>query len=1048
MNTHNKLALAISALLIPLTMPSYATTTLTGDQLKDVHTSWIKEGKDPDLIISGSLISGGPIKVAGNYEGLKTLGIQPTNDDVVDVVLDELPELDKLSQEKSPEDEEKIFKINSLKINDNKTLTIKGFNISSLGTLDAQKATIVYNNSNSSSVSVKEQRTGFNLSKIDRADLHEVVVTNNDANTERDTEDTNNGMYGLYAYNKTDANKVLEADNITITQESSRYYSTISAFSAGIGSKSKGDESTVNVNSLKTRQVFHEGSKLDEPKVIAKWLRTKGWVSTGTPESSARGISLSSTKKMLKLDIQTATIEQDSKADLRLLGLYASGDAGTLDAKFDQFTYIPVWTSNKEKGVETSVLGWYVGAFSDKNGTGTSTVSANTVDFSRAGIMNYGIRVESDDPDSKAKAVVNEAFILGETSDDFVSAFEAIAHYQTPEELAQGNNTAGNTSEIHVKGTVVAKLDEAQYIATSLGGGATVNLNITDAKSKLQGRLLAQDGGVIDMTLGTGVKADMSLFEHDQPDAAARIDWLPVSIAVKARSFPKIDTTRTPQAGKIKLTLEDGSVWNAYGDKANELDDLKLNGGTANLEGVGSPTEYNVALRTNNLEGSGGKFKLRINTDEDVARSQVIRIAQNSSGKHQLYFNNAGHAVATKKPILVVESVNGKDDPENFQAVFTSGEVEVGELRYQLGSTAAVNREATQGEHPESGLPDEQNLKNWYLYPVYSKSNPNPNPGTDPDTPSDPNPIAFTDTALSGLGTTALHYLAGTASIETLRQRLGDVHQFMTTDQGNTPWVKLIGDNWSLDRVTGLSNWNFNRQGAELGIDHRINEHAVVGAFFAYDHLSTEAGLPSSVKGNHMMLGLYWTHLWDNRTYLDTVLRLGRTESKFRNNDTVGATVKDDHISSYYQGISVELGRQYSLNSSWTIEPQAQIAYTHFGHLNVGASNGLSAHTAAYDSLITRLGVTTDWHHTTESGRPWTFYGKLQAEREWLAKPDVVFNGHNHYDLTFKDTRLVYGLGVESTMGKATSWHVSLERSNGHHFQKDWRIDAGLRIPF
>ena len=239
---------------------------------------------------------------------------------------------------------------------------------------------------------------------------------------------------------------------------------------------------------------------------------------------------------------------------------------------------------------------------------------------------------------------------------------------------------------------------------------------------------------------------------------------------------------------------------------------------------------------------------MRINTDEDVARSQVIRIAQNSSGTHQLYFKNAGHAVATKKPILVVESANGKDHPENFKAVFTSGEVEAGELRYRLGSTDEVNREATQGEHPESGLPEEQNLKNWYLYPVYS-----------PDSP------AFTDTALSGLGTTALHYLAGTASIETLRQRLGDVHQFMTTDQGNTPWVKLIGDNWSLDRVTGLSNWNFNRRGAELGIDHRINEHAVVGAFFAYDHLSTEAGLPFSVKGNHMMLGLYWTHLWVKR---------------------------------------------------------------------------------------------------------------------------------------------------------------------------------------
>lgn len=1033
MNTHNKLALAISSLLIPLTMPSYATTTLSGDDLKDVHASWIKEGKDPDLIISGRSITVN----AGDYKGLKTLEINPTYDVELDASLD----LDKLTLKKSR------GKINSLKISDDQTLTIKDFKISSpLGTLDAQKATIVYNNSNSSLDPVKEQRTGFDLSKIDSADLHEVVVTNNDAKTEWNEKDSN-GMYGFYAYNKANSNKVLTADNITIRQESSRYYTTISAFSAGIGSTSKGDESTVNVNILKTRQVFHEGSKLDEPSDNADWLRTKGWVSTGTPESSARGISLSSSKN-LNLEIQTATIEQNSEADLRLLGLYASGDAGEMNIKFDTFIYRPEGTSSTEKGV----LGWYVGAFSDEKGTGTSTVTATTVDFSHAGIMNYGIRVESDDPESKAIAEVKKEFILGETSDDFVSAFEAIAHYQTPEDLAQGNNTARNKSEIHVNGKVVAKLEEAQYIATSLGGGATVNLDITDADSNLQGRLLAQDGGAINMTLGTGVKARMSLFEHDEADAAARIDWLPVSIHAN-EAFPEIDKTRTPQAGKIKLTLEDGSVWNAYGDKANELDDLELNGGRANLEGVGSPTEYNVALRTNNLEGSGGKFNLRINTDEDVARSQVIRIAQSSSGTHQLYFNNAGHAVATKKPILVVESVNGKDHPEKFQAVFTSGsEVEVGELRYQLGSTDAVNREATQGEHPESGLPDEQNLKNWYLYPVYSKSNPNPDPnpdpGTDPDTPSDPNPIAFTDTALSGLGTTALHYLAGTASIETLRQRLGDVHQFMTTDQGNTPWVKLIGDNWSLDRVTGLSNWNFNRQGAELGIDHRINEHAVAGAFFAYDHLSTEAGLPSSVKGNHMMLGLYWTHLWDNRTYLDTVLRLGRTESKFRNNDTVGATVKDDHISSYYQGISVELGRQYSLNSSWTIEPQAQIAYTHFGHLNVGASNGLSAHAAAYDSLITRLGVTTDWHHTTESGRPWTFYGKLQAEREWLAKPDVVFNGHNHYDLTFKDTRLVYGLGVESTMGKATSWHVSLERSNGHHFQKDWRIDAGLRIPF
>ena len=343
------------------------------------------------------------------------------------------------------------------------------------------------------------------------------------------------------------------------------------------------------------------------------------------------------------------------------------------------------------------------------------------------------------------------------------------------------------------------------------------------------------------------------------------------------------------------------------------------------------------------------------------------------------------------------------------------------------------------------------NPNNWYLAPRRVAPEPEPTPDPDPEPTPEPQPDPlpdFTDTAKGVVSTASVQYLAAMMPLETLRERLGDIHTFKPLDNKATPWVKLSGTEWRVKPTLTQDAWDVNFAHAKVGVDTRVGEKSLVGGYLAYSRFDTQHPAPAFVKGTGLEGGLYWTYLSENRTFSDLVLRVGRVESKFDTHDTRGMSVKARDIDNTYWGLTWNVGRQIPLTQTVVLEPMALVGYTRFGSTRAVSSSGLTGDTRGYDSLLTMLGSTVEGRFTTSSGKPWTLYGKLFWEKEWLADTDIVFNGHNTYRTNFKDHRWVYGFGIEGMLGKASTWHVDVERSTGSAFQENWQVNAGLRIPF
>ncbi|MDY3114769.1 MAG: autotransporter outer membrane beta-barrel domain-containing protein [Sutterella sp.] len=298
------------------------------------------------------------------------------------------------------------------------------------------------------------------------------------------------------------------------------------------------------------------------------------------------------------------------------------------------------------------------------------------------------------------------------------------------------------------------------------------------------------------------------------------------------------------------------------------------------------------------------------------------------------------------------------------------------------------------------------------------------NPGLAPEPTPEPQPdpiLDVTDTAKGMVSTASVQYLAAMLPLETLRERLVDIHTFKPLDDKATPWVKLSGTEWRIKPSHTHDAWDVNFSHAKVGIDTRVGEKSLVGGYLAYSRFDTQHPAPAYVKGTGLEGGLYWTYLNENRTFSDLVLRVGRLESKFDTQDSRGKSVKGRDIDNTYWGLTWNVGRQIPLNQTIVLEPMALVGYTRFGSSHSVSSSGIRGETRSYHSLLTMLGSTVEGRFTTSSGKPWTVYGKLFWEKEWLANPSIVFNGHNAYRSDFKDHQWVYGLGVEGRLGKVST---------------------------
>lgn len=733
---------------------------------------------------------------------------------------------------------------------------------------------------------------------------------------------------------------------------------------------------------------------------------------TLTSEGDIEGITFSvADTSSVKLHM-TDDLKLSAQAEQEAYGFNLVHAASDLSIEADKATHLTVrgqLTDARNQPTNTSAIYSYLEPSEGQSATSKATFQDLTIDTAGYGMYAW----------NKARGTteikVNGAYrLLHQEEESQVPMVFAVAE-------------GGGVTDIQFHGAMNAQHDTLFYV---MGEGSKVTVDSPAAQ--LEGTAGARDGGVLSLR-----------FSSDQSNA---------HLMLTNFDAPATRGARAADPGTVTVEVAQGATWTVVGPTSH-IDELTFaTQGVVDLtNGLGDDGEGTLGqrfLRTKKLLGDNGLIRLKANTETEVA--QQLHIANSSQGNHKIDVKNSPEERATGKPILLVVSEDGLTNDAAFEATFEAEHpVEMGELLYytvgrpETANAAADALTELSEEERNARKVNDPNRHNWYLFAGKAPAE-EPTPKPDPD----PQPESFTNAARGQFANGLVHYLAATRE-ETLRERVGDVHTFMKREEGTlTPWVMIRGEDWRATNLTGIDRLHLKFKETKVGVDKAINPTHRLGVYFGYSDIDSSGMNPLDLSGRNLEVGATWTALSEKGTYLDAKVRLGRTESKFSTLDSVKASVTAKRNHSNYVGASVEVGRWLDVTESVNVQPMAQAVLTHMSGFNATTSAGLRSHTESLTSLLTRVGGMVDARFAKASAHPWTVYGKAYWEREWLAKPELTFNEANTYDLRVRGSRLVYGLGLEGTVGKASSWHVDVERSTGSRLREDWQVNAGLRIPF
>jgi outer membrane autotransporter protein len=325
-----------------------------------------------------------------------------------------------------------------------------------------------------------------------------------------------------------------------------------------------------------------------------------------------------------------------------------------------------------------------------------------------------------------------------------------------------------------------------------------------------------------------------------------------------------------------------------------------------------------------NWVGQGGTVQLNTSLGgSDSATDRVVISGGAASGHTTLQVRNVdGLGAATAGDgILLVDAVNGATTTaQTTKDAFSlsGGHVDAGAYEYRLYAADAAGA----GE-------------NWYLRSVYR--------GEVPLATALPAQLRQADLAMLG----NLHRRRG--------DELGD-----RTDLDRRAWARAVysdldirqgdsGDTQSLGHMSGL------QVGTDLLADGTWRAGLYAGFLDGAADVSGNArGSTGSVGNNALLsryLGGYATWADASGAYADAVLQAGNHRYTLRPDGAANASGKARGLT-----VSLEAGKSFPLNETWSLEPQAQLIHQHT-HVNDVQISGATIQQRATDGTVGRLGV-------------------------------------------------------------------------------------------
>ncbi|WP_301672951.1 autotransporter outer membrane beta-barrel domain-containing protein [Neisseria blantyrii] len=466
----------------------------------------------------------------------------------------------------------------------------------------------------------------------------------------------------------------------------------------------------------------------------------------------------------------------------------------------------------------------------------------------------------------------------------------------------------------------------------------------------------------------------------------------------------------------VNLKISNGARWRVTNDSM--LKELDLSEG-AQVEF--SDSNKFVKVSVSKLKGDGGVFKMY----GDIVKGESDRLItrKGSEGTYIIEYEDNAKATTTGREFLKL--VENKGDAENTKASY--------ELHVKCTEQGAWCFKLGESENSKYVKIDPDGKRDFYLYPS----------------------TLSTGASSSVLFGEALYQL-NAVSDETLVQRMGEIHADGTPQEDNNVWIKRVGGKFAGSRsdyrVGGYGNryWGFaggfNRTG--FG-DKWIHYKGLMLRHLQSSYTPEDYAGIGKIYGR--TAGVYSTWLnRESRAYYDLVANIARYKGSYGLTNYSGVRVESDEARLNAYMLSAEAGRRMEKQDggkTYWWQPEAQLSYWFTRGYGFSLSNGLSAETDNFRSLMGRFGFRAGVDGL-DGGRL-NIYGKLMYKREFIGTIRHRFNGSTVEEFKHRGGWLEYGLGVVSRNARnGRQLYFEAQRSSMHKMRQNWQVNMGVRSMF
>ncbi|KXT53508.1 outer membrane autotransporter barrel domain protein [Akkermansia sp. KLE1797] len=310
----------------------------------------------------------------------------------------------------------------------------------------------------------------------------------------------------------------------------------------------------------------------------------------------------------------------------------------------------------------------------------------------------------------------------------------------------------------------------------------------------------------------------------------------------------------------------------------------------------------------------------------------------------------------------------------------------------------------------------------------------------------------YSDASRAAINTIGAMSMGWFSQLDSLSKRMGELKLGGERQNGEFDvWVRSYGSqvNASLG-ISGMGNFREYQYGSDIGGDWVFapsnKKHMLaLGAFVGYQGAQRRFHDRYGSKGetNSVYGGVYATYMHSDGWYSDLVLKGQGFDSNF---DSYGTGEKGD-FSNGGVGVSLEVGRCFSNQGGWFLEPSVQFAYLHVFSKDFTMENSnVPVHTTDSDIYrfqgMLRMGKLFD-----VNGMKLQPYAKVGFEAQFSSAGEVSMAGYKFRPNT-DGVRFVTGAGIAWQTTRRGQVYFDYEASVGEKYDRPWAVNLGYRFTF